>query len=279
VPAVTCPQCLEANPDRAIYCGTCGTLLRVAPAAAAFPADPDITVVDARVGAPVTPGPGPGWPGEFQFGEPAFGASASQFPATPADQYVPVEVAGQHPPGPADSASEFRLNLRRLSRAEQVTGAASMIVLVALFLPWFGFSELGASITVSGTTAHSYLVVVVITALLMTGYLLLRCGWDELPVRLPVAPEVLLLVGAGVQLALVLFGFLDMPLSGLGWEIGAYLALIAAVAAAVPLTPVALGPALHLWQSRAQAAPCWPTRWRTRAAGVRPESSAHSRVR
>jgi len=243
---VTCPQCLGTNTDRAVYCGSCGALLRIAPATAAFPADPDITVTDAKVGAPVTPGPGPGWPGEFRFGEPAFGASASQFPATPADQYVPVEVAGQHPPGPADPAHEFRLDLRRLSRAEQVTGAASMIVLVSLFLPWYGFSELGASITVSGTTAHSYLMLVVITALLMTGYLLLRCGWDELPVRLPVAPEVVLLVGAGLQLALVLAGFLDMPMSGLGWEIGAYLALIAAAAAAVPL----ISPALQLWQGR-----------------------------
>jgi hypothetical protein len=221
---VTCPECRGTSPDWAVYCGSCGTLLH----------------------PPVTPGPGPGSPGEFRFAEPPLGASASQFPATPADQYEPVGMTGQHPPRPAEPAREFRLDLRRLSRAEQITGAASMIVLMALFLPWFGFSELGASITVSGTTAHPYLMVVVITALLITGYLLLRTGWDEPPVRLPVAPELLLLTGAGLQLALVLFGFLDMPLSGLGWEIGAYLALIAAVAAVVPL----ISPALQLWQTR-----------------------------
>ena len=120
-----------------------------------------------------------------------------------------------------------------------------MIVLVVLFLPWFGFDELGTSINISGTTAHSYLTLVVITALLITGYLLLRSGWDEFPVSLPVAPELVLLVGAGVQFILVLVGFLDVPLSGLGWEIGAYLALIAA--AAVQL----VSPALHVfWQAR-----------------------------
>ena len=156
-------------------------------------------------------------------------------------------MGGQHAPAPAGASGEFRLDLRRLTRAEQLAGTASMIVLVALFLPWFGFDEIGTSINISGTTAHSYLMLVVITALLITGYLLLRSGWDEFPVSLPVAPELVLLVGAGVQFILVLVGFLDVPLSGLGWEIGAYLALIAAAAAAAPL----VSPALHVfWQAR-----------------------------
>jgi hypothetical protein len=155
-------------------------------------------------------------------------------------------MAGQHAPAPAAQAREFRLDLRRLTRAEQIAGTANMIVLVALFLPWFGFDELGTSITISGTTAHSYLMLVVITALLMSGYLLLRSGWDEFPVSLPVAPELVLLGVAAAQFVLILVGFLDVPLSGLGWEIGAYLALIAAAAAAAPL----VSPALHLWQAR-----------------------------
>jgi len=50
----------------------------------------------------------------------------------------------------------------------------------------------------------------------------------------------LLLAGTGVQFLLVLIGFLDVPLAGLGREIGAYLGLLAAVAAAVPVArPVA----------------------------------------
>ena len=67
---------------------------------------------------------------------------------------------------------DFRLDLRRLSRADQAVGAASLVVLVSLFLPWFGFGTLGANISIAGTTAHGYLVIVVITALLTTGYLL-----------------------------------------------------------------------------------------------------------
>jgi hypothetical protein len=160
--------------------------------------------------------------------------SASQFPRTPGDQYIPSAASGQHGPPAIAPPREFRLDLRRLSRADQAVGGASLVVLISLFLPWFGFSALGASISVSGTSAHGYLVLVVITALLIAGYLLLRSGWGEFPFPLPIAHETLLLAGTSVQFLLVLVGFLDVPLAGLGWEIGAYLAVIAAALAAAP---------------------------------------------
>jgi hypothetical protein len=168
-----------------------------------------------------------------QSGPFSLGASASQFPRTPGDQYIPSAASGQHSPPEPAAPREFRLDLRRLSRADLTVGGASLVVVVSLFLPWFGFGELGAS--VSGTTAHGYLVLAVITALLMAAYLLLRSGWDEFPVSLPIAHERLLLAGTGAQFLLVFIGFLDVPLAGLSWEIGAYLALIASVAAAVPV--------------------------------------------
>ncbi len=160
--------------------------------------------------------------------------SASQFPRTPGDQYIPSAASGQHGPPAAAPPREFRFDLRRLSRADQAAGSASLIVLISLFLPWFGFSALGTSISVSGTSAHGYLVLVVITALLIDGYLLLRSGWGEFPFPLPIAHQTLLLAGTSVQFLLVLIGFLDVPLAGLGWEIGAYLAVIAAALAAAP---------------------------------------------
>src|SRR5581483_11306814 len=145
--------------------------------------------------------------------------------------------------GPPASAPprEFRLDPRRLSRSDQAVGGASLVVLVSLFLPWFGFSALGARLSVSGTTAHGYLVLAVIIALLVAGYLLLRSGWGEFPFPLPVAHETLLLTGTGGQFLLALAGFLDVPLAGLGWEIGAYLAVAAAALAALPAALSARG--------------------------------------
>ena len=173
-------------------------------------------------------------------------ASASQFPRTPGDQYIPGAASGQHGPPASAPAREFRLDPRRLSRSDQAVGGASLVVLISLFLPWFGFSAPGATISISGTTAHGYLVLVVITALLIAGYLLLRSGWGEFPFPLPVAHETLLLAGAGLQFVLVLAAFLDVPRPGLGWEIGAYLAVAAAALAALPATL----PALRSRQSR-----------------------------
>ena len=125
-------------------------------------------------------------------------------------------------------------------------GGASLVVLVSLFLPWFGFGTPGAYISVAGTTAHGYLVVVVVMALLIAGYLLLRSGWAEYPVRLPIAHEVLLLAGTGVQFLLVLIGSLDVPPAGLNRETGAYLALLASAAAVIPVAT----PVLRSWPGR-----------------------------
>jgi hypothetical protein len=204
---VTCPECWSETGSDPACCGNCGTPLSSEPSGAAY-----------------QPG-----------GRYSLGASASQFPRTPGDQYIPSVASGQHGPPVCAPPREFRLDLRRLSRADQAAGGASLVVLVALFLPWFGSGPPGADISVTGTTAHGYLVIVVVTALLMAGYLLLRSGWDEFPLPLPVAHETVLLAGAGVQFALVLVGFLDVPLAGLRWEIGAYLALLAAAAAVPPM--------------------------------------------
>jgi len=167
-------------------------------------------------------------------------ASVSQFPQTPGDQYIPSAAPGQNGPPASVPPREFRLDPRRLSRSDQAVGGASLVVLISLFLPWFGFSSLGASVSVSGTTAHGYLLLVVITALLIAGYLLLRSGWGEFPFPLPVAHEALLLAGTGVQFVLVLAAFLDVLSPGLGWDIGAYLAVAAAALAAVPAALPAL---------------------------------------
>lgn len=200
---MTCPQCrYDIGPD-APFCGSCGM-----PSGGEHPGG-------AR------PPAGPFFPG----------VSASQFPRTPGDQYIPSAASGQHGPPPSASPREFRLDLRRLGRADQSVGGASLVVLISLFLPWFGFSTLGASVSVSGTTAHGYLVLAVITALLIAGYLLLRSGWGDFPFPLPVAHETLLLAGTGLQFLLVLIGFFDVPLAGLRWEIGAYLAVAAAALA------------------------------------------------
>ena len=168
-------------------------------------------------------------------------------PGTPGEQYAPGAMGHQNysPGGAPARARAFHLDLRRLSRVDQTVGGASLIVLISLFLPWYGLTVLGTSITIGGTTAHGYLVLAVLLAVFLIAYLLLRSGWDEFPANLPVAHAPLLLIGTGLQFLLVIIGFFDVPGSGLSWEIGAYLAVLASVTAAGPV----IVPAIRSWQA------------------------------
>lgn len=214
-----CAQCRATNDADAAFCRNCGARLG-GPATyqASSPTGPDAT----------------GWPAPHQT---LAGNPASSAPADP---------AGRHAMGTASASTAFGLDLRRLSPVEWAVGGASVVVLISLFMPWFGLSVDGIAVaSISGVTAHGYLYLVLILALAIIGYLVLRAGWDQLPVTLPIAHGPLLLVGTGMQFLLVLIGFLDKPLAVLSWDAGAYLGLIAAIVAAGPV----IAPAVRSFQS------------------------------
>ncbi len=190
-----CPNCQAPTRGDADFCTNCGS--RVRPPDAAGSAEPTR--------------PAPGQPVR---------------PALP-----PVA----QPPGVASGspAGSYHFDIQRLAPLDRTVAIASALVLVSLFLPWFGV--LGYSI--SGISLHGYLVLALLVDLALLGYLALRAGWPSMPVRLPIAHAPLLLVGTGAQLFLILIAFLQSD--RLGHEFGAYLALLAAiVACAVIAVPV-----------------------------------------
>jgi hypothetical protein len=113
---------------------------------------------------------------------------------------------------------------------DQIIGVASVILIITLFLPWFGISVGGFSASESGFEAHGYLFIPLLTAIALIAYLIMTAGWDDPPVKLPVAHAPLLLVATGVQFLVVLLAFLFKP-TGTDWEFGAYLGLLAALVA------------------------------------------------
>lgn len=147
--------------------------------------------------------------------------------------------------GPASAALQgFNFDAGRLSQADKITGIASAVLLISLFLPWFSWSDSIISISVSGMQAHGYLWLVFLLCLAIVGFLVLAAGFDQMPVQLPLGREMLLLVATGVNLLLVLIAFFLNPVTtlttGVGWSFGAILALIAAVAACAPLAVPAI---------------------------------------
>jgi hypothetical protein len=111
---------------------------------------------------------------------------------------------------------------------------ASLITLISIWLPWFSASAAGISVTGSGTDAHGWLWLVFVLDLVIIGYLVMRAGWEESPVRLPFSHEALLIAATGLQLLLVLIAFFDVP-TYFGWAWGAFIGLLAAIVAAAPV--------------------------------------------
>jgi len=194
-----CPNCNSPVRSDQDFCTICGAALRGQPGG------------PAPAGGPTITGPAAGGPAA---GGPAAGGPTAGGPPGP----------GQF--RPAGSAPTYRFDIARLDTADRVIGGASIVVLISLFLPWFGV----LGFTVSGIGLHGYLAISLIAAVAVIGYLVLRAGWETLPFRLPVAHAPLLLIGTGVQLLFVLIAFAFRP-SGTSWEFGAYLGLLAALVA------------------------------------------------
>jgi hypothetical protein len=158
---------------------------------------------------------------------------------------VPSAATAGAPPAAVGGATPaYNFDARRWTRNDRLVGGASLVVLISLFLPWFSVSLSGplggGSASASGTTAHGWLWFVFVIDLAILAYLVLSAGYEQLPFRLPWPPERLLLAASGLNLLLVLLAFVLKPSSGftdlkVGWDFGAFIALLAAIAAVAPL--------------------------------------------
>jgi hypothetical protein len=144
-------------------------------------------------------------------------------------------AASAAPPASTSTVPPYRFNAARWSLADRISGIATIVLFISLFLAWFGLSVIGITVTASGVSAHGYLYLVMIVCILIVAYLALRAGWDELPGGFNVPHLTVMLVATLINLVIVFIGFIFKPGgSGVGWEFGAFLALIAAIVAAAP---------------------------------------------
>ena len=139
--------------------------------------------------------------------------------------------------------SSFSFDMKRWSPAERTTAIATLVLFISLFLPWFTYNYGLGSVSVDGLW-HGWMYLVFILCLVILVYLVSRAGFSEMPFKLPIAGEQLLLVASVVNLVLTVLAFVDKPggigFSGIGWGFGAFVGLIAAIVAAVPLGMPAL---------------------------------------
>lgn len=164
------------------------------------------------------------------------GAPSGTGPAAPAAVVNPSYLPAVQPPygAPAGVAPPFRFQIRRLSVIDQVTAVASLLLFVALWMPWFSVGDDTYRVTIGGINAHSWLSFALVTCLVLIGYLTARAGWDRMPVKLPIAHAPLLLVVGLIQLLIVVIAVLATP-DGFGHAAGSWIALVAALGASVPI--------------------------------------------
>jgi hypothetical protein len=168
-----------------------------------------------------------------------YGASAAPPPA--------ASYASSSPPPPASAGPgaqakpQIKFDLSSIGRTDRLVGGGTLVLFIALFLPWFSvsFGPLGSA-SASGLTAHGYLYIVLILAIAVIALLVAEAlGVWKLPATSPLSREQMLLIATGINFVLVLIAFLLKPggdtHSGVGWSFGAFVGLIAAVVAAFPL--------------------------------------------
>jgi hypothetical protein len=246
---VNCPRCQSPNPDDSAFCTTCGGRLAppAAAAAGAPPWDADQQPAGAfqPVGAVPPRGPfqaagGPGAPSGYN--EPG-GYSASSGYAPQGGYGTQGGYGAPSQPRPAGAGPAFQLDLRRLTQVDRIVAGASLIAMISIWLPWYSVTwgsdafESQGSASFSGTSLHGWLWLEFVVALALIGYVVLRAGFAESKISLPIAHAPLLIIGTGLQLLLILIAFADIPYGnvGMGWGWAAFIGLLAALAAAAPV--------------------------------------------
>jgi hypothetical protein len=129
---------------------------------------------------------------------------------------------------------KVRRRVNELNRKELIFGPASADLLVSFWLPWYSASIGPFSASIGGLSAHGWLFIAVLDAIVLVLYvLIIAFGAGDLADMGRLSKEQLLALLTGVNLVLVAIAFLLKP-TGFSWAYGAYLALAAAIVAFLP---------------------------------------------
>ncbi len=146
----------------------------------------------------------------------------------------PLEEAPVGAAPTTTSLPAYRFDPSRWSRADRISGVATFLLFVSLFFPWFTQSDGLHTQSVNGLW-HEWMFITLIVCILIEAYLVLRAGWDELPINQGLSHFAVMTVATLVNALLALIAFFDKPAGpGIGWGFGAILGLVVALVAAAP---------------------------------------------
>jgi hypothetical protein len=127
-------------------------------------------------------------------------------------------------------AGKSRQRLNALNAKDRIAGPATLALLVSFWLPWYSIGPFSAG----GLSVHGWLFIAVLNSIVLVLYVLITAfGVGDLAAQGRMSKDQLLVLITGVNVALVVLGFLLKP-AGSSWSWGAFLALAAAVVAFLP---------------------------------------------
>src|SRR5580700_3761892 len=100
--------------------------------------------------------------------------------------------------------------MKRWSQAERTTAIATLVLFISLFLPWYTYSYGLGSVSADGLW-HGWMYLVFLLSLAILVYLVARAGFSEMPFKMPISGDQLLLFGSAINLILVVIAFIDKP--------------------------------------------------------------------
>jgi hypothetical protein len=141
------------------------------------------------------------------------------------------------PASPGAAKPQINFDLKSVSHIDRLVGGGTVVLFIALFLPWFKVDTIIGSFSASGLSAHGYLYLTLILSLAIIGLVVAEIlGLWKLPTTSPLGREQLLLIATAINFVLVLIAFLFKPGGhGVGWDFGAFVGLVAAAVAVFPL--------------------------------------------
>lgn len=198
--SITCANCQTVSAEGTAFCPSCGNSLSGATQTAYTPPPP----------------PPPGAP--------------------PQGSPPPPPAPGSAPP-PAAARPQVNFDWKSISHADRLAGGGTLVLFIALFLPWFKVDFTFGTASASGLSIHGYLYITLILSLAIIAFVIVESlGLWKLPSSSQIGREQLLLIATTINLVLVLIAFLFKPSGhGVGWDWGAFVALVAAVVAVFPL--------------------------------------------
>jgi len=127
--------------------------------------------------------------------------------------------------------SRIRLDPQRLGVGDVMVAGASLVLMIGIYLPWFEFGSRSTGyFSFDATAVRSWMVITFFIALAIVVYLVVRVVVDRF--WLPLPHWFILLGAGGVNLVLTVACFAKKA-TGVSWDIGAYLSVLAAVTAVV----------------------------------------------